>query len=609
MNGKKAIDPNYVELGNLFNLPILFEVPMYQRGYSWGREEVEDFCADIFSCVDACNEEKTYEHFFGSIVCVEQKSSLGATAKLNILVDGQQRTSTFVLFMSVVIDELKKTCQDIADDVQRDNLLKSIRHLESKYLYFTEYKNLDEMRFNKLSLSKKDRDFFFALVSGTELPEIKTDSNDLLYKARLFIFDKLQKKIKGKSAKEKVIYLQSIESTFNTSCFILKVTTNNNEQAYKLFQVLNDRGRALSAIDLLRATSLGMFDATPEEENLQNKAADIWDEITQDPTRDIEKFFSYYYASKKATKIRKIDLYDKFKDAFFVDKTGNLLYEQIVGIRDDLNTLKYLESGYWPYSGQGASAWEKNRLVNLIVRLFHTDCLPILLAATKLKESKFSQIVYCLERFFFRYKTICNCRFEAAAKIYNEEIQAINNNPTQYSVQSLEKKLRNLIQERTDDSSFVAKLWELQYSINDEKDAVTGNRVIKYFLMQLEENWEWLQHDHNHANATRFHYLDKSRIFDFTNVSIEHIYPQSAPVATKNDEMEGIKNAIENLTLLARDPNSKLGNKSFTEKKPIICASTYKLNDYFNSIADWSFLEAQKRKNLIRSYIVPLFSF
>ncbi|HGY1012295.1 TPA: DUF262 domain-containing protein [Aeromonas salmonicida subsp. smithia] len=608
MTSKKTIDPNYTELGNLFSLPILFEVPKYQRGYSWERSEIDDFCDDIFACVDAFIENRPYEHFFGSIVCVEQKSILGTTAKINLLVDGQQRTSTFIIFMSEVIRELKASCGQLSDSNQREILNKSIAQLEEKYFYFTEYRNLEEVKRHKLSLSVKDREFFFSLIEGQEPIKELTDSNKLLKKAKEVICDRLNKQLKQKSITDKVIYLQNIESTFNTSCFILKVTTSNNDQAYKLFQVLNDRGRALSAIDLLRASALGLFDTTlPAEQILQDNASLLWDEITKDPTRDLEKYFSYYYSSKKATKIRKIDLHGKFYDAFFKDKTSNLLYEQIEDIRDDLNKLKELEEGRWPYDNSNANAWEKNRLVNLIVRLFHTDCLPLLLAATKLKESKFVQIVYCLERFFFRYKTISNCRFEAATKIYNEEIQAINNGPISYQVQSLEKKLRDLIKDRTDDASFISKVFDLQYSIKDEKDAITGNRVIKYILMQFEENWEWLQKDLNKANSNRFQYMDKSKIFDFTNVSIEHVYPQNAK--NKNDNMESLKNYLGNLTLLARDPNSKLGNKDFNEKKGVLTSSNYKVNGYFSNIYSWDESSFEQRAKLMKDWLVPLFSF
>jgi len=77
----------------------LFEIPDYQRTYSWGKKQRVDLFSDILKI-----KEKDREHFMATIVCLNKsKKQIGGSRfdKLD-LVDGQQRLTTLIILLKAV---------------------------------------------------------------------------------------------------------------------------------------------------------------------------------------------------------------------------------------------------------------------------------------------------------------------------------------------------------------------------------------------------------------------------------------------------------------------------------------------------------------------------
>ena len=85
---KDIITPSYTTLGTIFEKNFLFEVPKYQRYYSWEDEQVDDYIKDIKNLYVHADEQDM-EHFFGGIVVVE-KNIPGSNRQQRELIDGQQ---------------------------------------------------------------------------------------------------------------------------------------------------------------------------------------------------------------------------------------------------------------------------------------------------------------------------------------------------------------------------------------------------------------------------------------------------------------------------------------------------------------------------------------
>ena len=100
---------------------------------------------------------------------------------------------------------------------------------------------------------------------------------------------------------------------------------------------------------------------------------------------------------------------------------------------------------------------------------------------------------------------------------------------------------------------------------------------------------------------------DKSRVFDITSTTIEHIYPQKAPPGEKDDELEACKQSIGNLTIAAPGENDKLGNKTFTKKKTVFQTSSLRMNRDIGANTSWTTVEVSERADTLAKAALKIF--
>ena len=105
-----------------------FEIPKYQRGYSWEKENIRD----LFDDIDEAIESNT-SHYLGTIVLSKNEKD----NELFYIVDGQQRVTTISMIINALINELSK------DDS----------------LYYKRFYILEDKRFRFKPLGR-DKDFF-----------------------------------------------------------------------------------------------------------------------------------------------------------------------------------------------------------------------------------------------------------------------------------------------------------------------------------------------------------------------------------------------------------------------------------------------------------------
>ena len=94
----KAVDANLLEL---LHKSEQFIVPVYQRLYSWGREECEQLWKDIVRAGNV-SADSPAEHFTGSIVYVEADEGMITRREPNLIIDGQQRVTTVMLLLTAL---------------------------------------------------------------------------------------------------------------------------------------------------------------------------------------------------------------------------------------------------------------------------------------------------------------------------------------------------------------------------------------------------------------------------------------------------------------------------------------------------------------------------
>ena len=83
-----------------------FFIPPFQRAYAWGKPEIERYFSDISRIIESeldSNQHDKLEHFFGTLVIKEEKVGF---ANKSVVVDGQQRLTTTLIFLIALRDSV-----------------------------------------------------------------------------------------------------------------------------------------------------------------------------------------------------------------------------------------------------------------------------------------------------------------------------------------------------------------------------------------------------------------------------------------------------------------------------------------------------------------------
>ncbi|MCD9475469.1 DUF262 domain-containing protein [Photobacterium phosphoreum] len=588
------VEPDYNSVGALFRDANVFRVPEYQRGYAWEDEEINDFLEDFKKVLN--NEG---EHFFGCLVCA-QDTEISGHEKINKLVDGQQRLTTFVIFAKCLIAQYKKYSNE---DEFSEYIKEKIDELNSRYLYYKKSVNKKTMYIKRLELSRRDNDFFQAMMSGNETEECERDSHKRIKRGFKLIQDFFTENLSEGNISRKLDILDDIEDKLNKNCNVIQMVTSSVSDAYKLFQVINDRGRALNSTDLLRAKTLGIAD-NKKNEFIFKQVEKLWDDLDKSYGSSVERLLGHYYSSVTGKKVKSSAFYDQCMDDLF-DKgrisPPNLL-AKLKNISVQLSKLNKIASGEWPYSESTLGKWHHSRLDILINNLKHTHPIPLLLAASNIGEKDFSDVVRILEIFFFRYKYICGNKIDLATTRYLNTCKAIVNG--KFELNQFKVELRKLIHEKANDELFSSRLEALEYSTLPGGD----NKGIKYLLLGIEEFYRWYKDNCKGGVSGRTKYLDTSKVYDFKMMTIEHVYPRNPTI--RDVELEGSINTIGNLTLLDPNLNTSLGNIPYESKlNYFIRDSRVLINKEFEIYPIWDKVNMMDRKSELINSAKSIFIF
>lgn len=244
----------------IFSDDYIFSIPDYQRPYSWTTEQARELFEDLLGFVQAnpgpVAEMPTY--FLGSIVLIK-----GDSPDADV-VDGQQRLTTLTLLLAAV----------------RANVNQNLRSQITKRLYEegdTFAGTADRFR---LTLRDRDAEFFQKYVQRDggfgdllKLEAGLVDSRrNLRDNARFF-----QQRLDGMDEAQRVELAQFILQR----CYLVTVSTPDQDSAYRIFSVLNSRGLDLSATDILKAKIIGAIPETQRDGYTRK-----WEDAEEDLGRD-----------------------------------------------------------------------------------------------------------------------------------------------------------------------------------------------------------------------------------------------------------------------------------------------------------------------------------
>lgn len=212
-------------------------LPPYQRSYSWGEREAMTLLADFTETMETAGI-----HFIGTIVSVDQP---GQPVEI---VDGQQRLTTLTILICVL--------RDLEENRERADALHAL---------IAEADGGGEGVTWRLTLNHLDGDYFRAKIQrrGNAAVEEDEDHESASQRRMAEVATGFLRELEKTAPEERA----RLADTITTRCVMTEVTVEDRDMGYKVFRVLNDRGKAPNAHDIIKTDILERANLSLEQAN------------------------------------------------------------------------------------------------------------------------------------------------------------------------------------------------------------------------------------------------------------------------------------------------------------------------------------------------------
>lgn len=565
-----TIDSQDISFGTLYEG--YYIVPNYQREYVWTKDEVEQMLNDIFNEFEfgeslpkslEKRDDLIPEYFLGSIVICRSEN---ASNRFD-LVDGQQRTTTTFLLLCVMRDYLRKLGHSLDELIQKIASKSTNSEGEEVFSYRLDlqYEDSGTILHDIASGHFYGKEVFIHETDNLSIKNIKT--------AYINILSFLSEKFQNDEKKVKRFYWYFINKVK-----IIKILTGSVNHALKIFETINDRGKALDSMDLLK--NLMFVNAKTNE---FNEIKFEWKKLTELLYHNKEKplrFLRYFiFANYPVDELREDAIYDWFSRN-----------AELCGYKTDpkgyVNKLYQQAQVYTNYMNGNDAEGKFNRYVDNIRHLSGTakQHFILLLAGSRLPNDAFRELARNIENLFFAYviSREPTKEFERLFAKWANEIRKCS------TLEDIQKFILDNIQPQKEQLSnrFGHAFLDLTtYSIQQYR--------MRYILGKLAQFIE----ENAFVNKDE---IGKLITFIQSTNEVEHILPRNPKdeaIVEFFEETEYSDLDIEekralcrdyierlgNLTLIEKTFNTSLSNNAFSIKRPVFGRIGFLLT---SSIAD-----------------------
>lgn len=209
----------------------MFEIPRFQREYSWGDDEVDEFWTDLKGAL----EQDSY--FLGLMIFTSQSEKAGGR---KLVVDGQQRIITVSLLANALYHEA------IASD--RKALAERI---QATFLRSIDYSSDEQLPRVKLS-DAVDDSTFQALLANGEAPAVSNGDDGSVSARMIASYLSLVGKVREDLRPDPFKRLGKWTEFLTNRLYLATFVHPNSDSAYQVYEVINTRGKDLTTADLLK---------------------------------------------------------------------------------------------------------------------------------------------------------------------------------------------------------------------------------------------------------------------------------------------------------------------------------------------------------------------
>lgn len=513
-----------------------FFIPPFQRAYAWGKNEIERYFSDVLRIIDSELNTKQHdklEHFFGTVVIKEEKAGF---ANKSVVVDGQQRLTTTLIFLIAL--------RDLETDTANQE------YITQNYLTNNTSSFQDKIKLKQVT---KDWDAYRSLVNK-EIPKA-----GIIYNAYQLFTKLINEKKRSNPTIQLNHYITAIQR-MNVAVIFLDERPFKGEDPQIIFETLNSLGKPLTLSDLIRNYVLLNMDSSSQSDIYEKTWHPKIESVLLENTSE---FFRDYLQFKVVGSIKAVsdnntkEIYQLFKN--FVESKFSSHKDFINDIVRYAKWYKWITTDVVNDTISNDSI--KNReIIELIRNIFHDikseAFKPFVLGlleyhqsgvdGLKLNDDLLISILETIRTYLIRRRILGLTQGE------NKNIVLLCD------------KIEAIVKRNTSMLDLLTTMFYRMRFPNDiemKKDLESMNfyegvkKYAKFILGKIEE--------HNTKVAV-----------DFRNpkITIEHIMPQKLESSWIEDLGENHneihKQYLHNIgNLILTEFNSEIGNKSFTIKK------------------------------------------
>ncbi len=537
-----------------------FVIPIYQRLYSWKKEQCEQLWDDI---IKIGGNDKANGHFIGSILYVRVDDTHSSPL---LIIDGQQRLTTITLLLIALRN---RSSEEV------EILEKFSRKKVESYLINSDKDGDKKFR---LILSESDKDTLLSLIDKDRR---KPSEPSLKIVENFKLFEKWIRKNTDK--------LETIFKGLEKLMIVWIALKKEKDDPQLIFESMNSKGIELTQTDLIRNYII-METEVKKQEDFYNQYWRAMEENfkqseKQSKREDLFNKFVRHYLTIKIGKIpNEKRVYEAFKD--YRQKEG-------IGIETLLQDLQKYCGYFCQIAFKKEADKDLNKALSFLVDLEMDVVYPLLLELYSdykdgvLSKQDFIPIIYLTESYLCR-RAVCGLGTNSLNKVF---------------------------------PSFTKKIDKKQYlkSVEEHFGSLTGNQK---FPNNDEFKKLFITIDFYHFKKTKY-FLERLENFDTKEpvdtqeCTIEHIMPQILTEEWKRDLGENFKaihekylHIIGNLTLTGY--NEKYSNNSFQEKRNMekgFNQSPLRLNQSLKDLEPFGEKKIEKRANDLADWALKIWTY
>lgn len=495
-----------------------YHIPSYQRPYSWEERHTETLIDNLYDFYSN-NRDKNY--FLGSIVLIKKDERKPESD----VIDGQQRLTTLSIILACIASKLNgKSRQDCEGYLMEPG--NTIAKLAEK---------------PRLFLRKKDQSFFKQFIQEIQINRLlardpETYPNEAQKHIHMnckIIMERLEEYFSNDSAQ-----ILSFCQFLMSQCYLVVVTTADEESAWRIFSVMNTTGLDLSPTDIIKSEII-------------QKLPDADEETYTDKWEDMEIKVSRQGFAELFSHLRMIEIKEKAKSSLLDEFRKHILPGILSNPANFIdNTLeKYVDAFYslkHNCVNLTNNSDEINNCLRWLNRIDNSDWLPCAIKFLADKQSDSDYVLWFirnLERlasYLFITSKDINKRIIRYAQILTEMENYPNHDNNNH-------------------------LKSIELSQEEKKEFISTLDGEIYKMTSQRRNYVILRLDSFVSTG--------GAIYDQKVLTIEHVLPQTVYGTAwenlwpnENDRATWL-NRIANLVPLTRKKNSQAQNYDFDTKK------------------------------------------